>query len=342
MQPLLFYHTIGLGEGGGGDDSEKGGRALFMAFIFTLPLQQTIFCILLCVHVGPSHHPPLAPSKPLVGPISIRPFKVIPDVENPEGIASTQDGRLVISIVRQKVLIFNSDHEKILEMGGEPGIGIGQFLSPNGVAVDSDGNILVASHYFIQKFTSSGKFLQQAGGMNPMGFSIEAPRGMAIGKDGRIYIAEQQKHRITILNRDLSLHKRFTDADRMLGSGHLNMPQGVAVNSEGNVYVADMMNHVIQVFDPEGVFLFRFGKMGHGPGTTTSPSAIAIDKEDYVYVGTGSCSVSIFDPKGGFVRAFGEYGAEVGKFSQIRALHIDRDGVLYVGEWTSNRIQMFK
>lgn len=291
---------------------------------------------------GASHQLVQKPPKRLPGPTSIKPFMVIPDVENPEGITTTPDGKLVVSVIRQKVLVFNSDCEKILEMGRGVGLGMGQFINPNGVAVDSDGNILVASHYFIQKFTSDGQFLQQAGGSNPKGLQIEAPRGMAIDKDGRIYIAEQQKHQIKVLNPDLTLYKTFTDADRMLGSGHLNTPQGVAINSQGQVYVVDMMNHVIQVFDAEGQFLFRFGKMGSGPGSTTSPSAIAIDKEDYVYVGTASGTVAIFDPKGNFVRAFGEYGSQVGKFHQIRALHIDRNGILYVGEWTANRIQMFK
>ena len=269
------------------------------------------------------------------------PFKVIPDVENPEGITSTPDGRLVVSIMRQKVLIFNSDHEKVLELGGEPGLGMGQFLNPNGVAVDSEGNILVAGHYFLQKFSSNGKFLEQVGGTGQTDFSIDSPRGIAIGKGGRVYIAEQQKHRITILNPDLSLYKRFSDADRMLGSGHLNMPQGLAVSSKGNIYVADMMNHVVQVFDAEGTFLFRFGGMGQGPGTTTSPMAVAIDTEDNVYVASASV-VSLFDARGVFVRAFGEHGSEVGRFNTIRALHLDRNGILYVGEWTSNRIQMYK
>ena len=272
---------------------------------------------------------------------AIMPFKVIPDVENPEGIVSTNDGRLIISVVRQKVLVFNSEHEKVMEMGGQPGLGMGSFLNPNGVAIDSDGNILIAGHYFIQKFSSSGKFLAQAGGTDPAKFLLDSPRGIAIGKSGRIYIAEQQKHRITILNPDLSFYKRFTDANRKLGSGHLNMPQGIAVNSKGDVYVADMMNHAIQVFDTDGEFLFRFGKMGTGPGSTSTPTAIAIDSNDYVYVATGS-TVSIFNPKGEFIRAFGEYGSEIGKFNCIRALHIDRNGVLYVGEWTANRIQMFR
>ena len=290
---------------------------------------------------GHSHqHMPLT-HKSTITSTSIKPFKVIPDVENPEGITSTKDGQLIVSVIRQKVLVFNSEHEKILEMGGEPGLGMGKFLNPNGVAVDCDGNILIAGHYFIQKFSSNGKFLAQAGGTDPAHFQIDSPRGMAIGKGDRIYIAEQQKHRVTILNSDLSLHKKFTDADRMLGSGHLNMPQGVAVNSNGDVYVADMMNHAIQVFDADGQFLFRFGKMGTGPGSTSTPSAIAIDNNDYVYVATGS-SISIFNPKGEFMQAFGENGSEIGKFNQIRALHIDHNGVLYVGEWTSNRIQMFR
>ena len=281
--------------------------------------------------------------KPLIGPSSTMPFKVIPDVENPEGITAMQDGGLAVSIARQKVLIFNSNQEKILELGGEPGLGMGQFLSPTGVAVDGEGNLLVACHYFVQKFDLNGKFLQQVGGPGQDGsFSIDSPRGLVIGKNGRVYISEQQKHRVTILNSDLTLYKRFSDADRMLGSGHLNLPQGLAINSNGNVYVADMMNHVVQVFDSEGSFLFRFGGMGHGPGTTTSPTSVAIDPEDYVYVGTATGTVSIFSGEGKFIRAFGEHGIEIGKFNMIRALHLDRDGVLYVGEWTTNRIQMFK
>lgn len=270
------------------------------------------------------------------------PFMVIPDVENPEGITSTREGQLVASTMLHKVLIFNSNHEKVLELGGDPGILAGQFLSPSGVAVDSGGNILVAGHYFVQKFTSSGRFLQQVGGTGRDGeFYIDSPRGMAISKDDRIYISEQKKNWVTILNPDLSLYKRFTDADRMLGSGHLNMPQGIAINSEGKVYVADMMNHVVQVFDAEGSFLFRFGGMGAGPGTTPAPTAVAIDTEDYVYVASGYM-ISIFDPQGKFLRVFGEHGSEIGKFHTVRCLHIDQHGVLYVGEWVANRIQMFK
>ena len=79
------------------------------------------------------------------------------------------------------------------------------------------------------------------------------------------------------------------------------MPQGIAVNSEGNVYVANMMNHVIEVFDPEGGYLLKLGKMGSRIGCTTFPSALIIDKDDNMYVSSGTCSVSVFDSKGDFI-----------------------------------------
>ena len=145
----------------------------------------------------------------------------------------------------------------------------------------------MAGHYFVQKqFSEDDKFLQQTGGMPEASFSIEAPRAMAIWKGGRINITEQQKDQVKMLNPDLTLYKTFTNACRTLGLGHFNMPQGIAVNSERNVYEADTctMNHVIQVFDPEGEYLFKFGKMASGIGYTTSASALIIDKDDNVYV----------------------------------------------------------
>ena len=109
---------------------------------------------------------------------------------------------------------------------------------------------------------------------------------MAIWKGGHINITKHQKHQVKMLYPDLTLYKTFTNACRILGSGHFNMPQGIAVNSEGNVYEADTctMNHMIQVFDPEGEYLFKFGKMASGIGYTPSPSALIIDKDDNVYV----------------------------------------------------------
>lgn len=73
--------------------------------------------------------------------------------------------------------------------------------------------------------------------------------------------------------------------------------------------------------------------------------AIAIDAEDYVYVGSGTGTISVFEVKGqevNFVKAFGSHGNELGQFNTIRCMHVDQHGRLYVGEMGSNRIQVFQ
>jgi len=142
----------------------------------------------------------------------------------------------------------------------------------------------------------------------------------------------------------LTYRTSFSEACKVLGSGHLNQPQGIAINSEGNIYVADMMNHAVQAFTPDGKFILKFGKYGPAttPGAICSPMAITTDGEDNVYVGSATGTISIFDKEGNFLRQFGSHGSELGQFNQIKGMHIDREGHLYVCEWTSNRIQIFQ
>ena len=67
------------------------------------------------------------------------------------------------------------------------------------------------------------------------------------------------------------------------------------------------------VFDESGQYLFSFGRKGNSRdrGSLSSPTAIAIDSEDYVYISESNVGVSIFDCNGCFVKAFGVRGSIV-------------------------------
>ena len=237
--------------------------------------------------------------------------------------------------------------EDKLRSFGKLGMSWNEITSPAGMAITSTGELVVASLYHLKRYNLEGEMQGQVGSyLKPDGdCTLMGASGLALGKQGRIYVVETNKNRVKIFNADYTYHSSFTKADKRLGSGHLNTPMGIAINSQGEVFVADVSNNDIQVFSADGEYLWRFKKQGHGLGCLQSPMAIAIDPQDYVYVASGTGTISIFktqDKEAIFLKAFGSYGTEVGKFSSIRCMHIDRGGKLYVGEMTTNRIQVFQ
>ena len=71
-------------------------------------------------------------------------------------------------------------------------------------------------------------------------------------------------------------------------------------------------------------------------GSLSSPTAIAIDREDYVYVSESNVGVSVFDKEGCFMKAFGT------DLRDIKAMHIDHRGNLYICEGKDNRVHVYE
>lgn len=287
-------------------------------------------------------------SPPDVGPTdTLEPVLVIPDIELIGGITTAPSGEIICtSGVKHCVHVYKGEEE--VTTFGKCGIMEDEdLLSPGGVAVNQDGELMVAGHYHLKRFSLDGNFIGCIGDYKQpdSDLTLHSPLGLALGKEGRIYIVETSKHRVKIFNSDFSFRSTFTKGDKRLGPGHLNNPMGVATNSKGEVFVADLSNNDVQVFSPEGEYLYRFKKQGHGLGRLASPMAIAVDAKDYVYIGGGTGTISIFetrDQEAVFVKAFGSHGAEVGQFNAIRCMHVDVRGRLHVGEMGTNRIQVFQ
>uniref|UniRef100_A0A672G554 RING-type E3 ubiquitin transferase n=1 Tax=Salarias fasciatus TaxID=181472 RepID=A0A672G554_SALFA len=76
---------------------------------------------------------------------------------------------------------------------GSHGEGNGQFNAPTGVAVDANGNIIVADwgNSRIQVFDSSGSFLSY---INTSADPLYGPQGLALTSDGHVAVADSGNH----------------------------------------------------------------------------------------------------------------------------------------------------
>ena len=238
------------------------------------------------------------------------PILTIDEIGRPWGVAVNQRGEVVVTDGnrhRHCVSVFTPSGEKLRSFG-KRGSGQGEFDSPCGVAVDGEGNILVADekNHRIQKFTAEGQFLASVGirGSGPLEFSF--PKGTAYNAKNRmVYMMDMGNNCVQVLNSDLTFSRTFGKNGR--GKGQFDSPRGIACDSTGKVYVADMWNHRIQVFTADGKFLMMFGRFGDDRGELDRPVGVAIDASGTVYVSErGNSRVSVFTSGGHFVTSFGE------------------------------------
>ena len=271
------------------------------------------------------------------------PILTIDNLKRPDGVVINQRREVVVTEHAGHCVSVLSSCGKIRSFGAcGRGSGPGEFTHPHGVAVDGEGNILVADswNHRIQKFTSEGKFLTSVGtkGSGPLQFSypIDITLNASMNK---VYVLSRGNHHVQVLNSDLTFSSTFGKEGS--GKGQFDTPNGIACDSTGNVFVADTDNHRIQVFTAEGKFLKMFGKQGPGKGELDAPRRLTVDTGGLVYVSEcGNGRVSVFTPEGQFVHSFILKG-EPGNYRFPTGLAVDDTGVVYVCGYGYNCVQVF-
>ena len=179
------------------------------------------------------------------------PIKIIAGLKWPWGVVINKKGEILIA--ENHVSIFSQFGEKLRSFWSY-GSGQGQFNCPRGVAVDDDGNILVADawNHCIQKFTEDGMFLAAIGVEGNKALQFNYPAGITIHPiSKKVYVVDSNNHCIQILNPDLTSHSMF--CSKGSGSGQFNHPRGIAFDNEQNVYVSKNCSDThVQVFSSSG------------------------------------------------------------------------------------------
>lgn len=183
-------------------------------------------------------------------------------------------------------------------------------------------------------------------GVNPGEFS--SPRGIAVGLDGSVYVADQLNHRIQHFSASGELLHSWGGygnvGDGSAHEGRFNEPWGVAVGPDGSVYVSDTWNYRIQKFTADGQFITMWGASGQGESATAfyGPRGLAVDAQGKVYVAdTGNKRIVVFNSDGGYITQFGAPGMELGQLDEPVDIALDSLGNVYVTDTWNQRVHVF-
>ena len=257
--------------------------------------------------------------------------------------------------------------------GSSDGIGSSAlFNSPQGIAVDSLGNVYVSDtdNSSIRKVTSAGSVTTlagapgQTGGADGAGSSarFSYPVGLAVDSAGNIYVADFDNSTIRKVTSAGSVTTlagsagASGDSDGAGAAARFNHPNGVTVDGAGNVYVADTSNQTLREISPAGSVSTLAGNPGIGgsaDGTGAGatffyPAGIASTAGGVVYIAdTGNHSVRVMATPGSVATYAGSRGVEgsangtgsAALFSYPYGVAVDGSGNLYIADSGNNMIR---
>jgi sugar lactone lactonase YvrE len=200
------------------------------------------------------------------------------------GLAIDDDDRLFVSDGKMhRVLVFSPKHEVITQISEK-------LVDPVGLALDTENRLLyVVDTQQDQVIVFDADSLKEmrrigTGGKEhwlttPGDFA--APQGIALDKDGNVYVTDTLNNRVEIFDAEGNFIKQF--GKHCDGPGCFARPKGIAVDGDGHIWVADAMNDTLQVFNGEGQLLTYLGGHGHFPGEFEDLVGVAIDKQNRVF-----------------------------------------------------------
>ena len=168
---------------------------------------------------------------------------------------------------------------------------------------------------------------------------FEWPSGGAIDSRGRVYISDEQLHRISVFDHSGAFLSQW--GAHGSGEGDLDTPSGIAFDDQDNLYVSDTYNHRIQKFTADGRFLLSFGSQGQGNGELNLPWGVTLDGNNNVYVADwGNDRIQKFSPQGDCLASYGASGIADGEFQRPSSVAVDGEGYIYGADWGNERVQV--
>jgi uncharacterized protein (TIGR03663 family) len=180
--------------------------------------------------------------------------------------------------------------------------------------------------------------------------NLAGPRSIAVGADGRVYVADTENSRIVVFDSEGTFLSIIGTPSTQSNTapGTLFQPWGIAIAPNGDIVVADTWNHRVQVFSPTGEWLRAFGEYGVPEGSDSpfamwGPRALTVAANgDILVADTGGKRIRVYDSAGNFLYDIGSGGVAVGQLDEPVGIDVNPvTGEIYVADTWNQRIQTF-
>lgn len=237
----------------------------------------------------------------------------------PTDVCFDDEGNIYIADTgRARVLKFRPGGQFLRKIG-KKGAGPGELMEPVGVTTAKNGNIYVADkalskvviydrngHFqsefkvmvpykpyvangklylstygHIMVYDLKGHLLSKWGQQGRSEGDMDSPSGLAVGKNGNVYVSDTLNLRLEAFSRDGDIlwvkgkpAQDIKAVDRTFG-----LPCGIVMDDKNLLYLIDAFDNSIKVLNTKGAQIATLGKEGVREGELNLPSGIAYDQD---------------------------------------------------------------
>jgi phospholipase C len=179
------------------------------------------------------------------------------------GVKGSGDGQLdqpvalAIAANGATVYVADQNNNRIEEFTAAGGYaGSISVPTPAGVALDGSGDLWVSSPSYaagnqVYEFSPSGAQLLASGSTQASYGALGNIGGIAVGPEGKIYVAQSDYNLVSVFNPDGTFETEFgLQSNAANAADNLAAPEGLAVTASGDVLAADTGNNRLVEFAP--------------------------------------------------------------------------------------------
>ncbi len=249
-------------------------------------------------------------------------------IRKPYGVAIFE-GIIYVCDLRSNALVVMDLNKRSFNYFGTKGIG--KLKKPANIDIDKDNRIIYVADTGrdqVVVFDLNGKYLRAYGSKGQFN-----PTDVKVFRD-RIYICDSKGNQIHVIKKNTG-KTLFKIGSSGHDDGELYHPSNININNN-KIFISDTTNFRVSIFDLEGKYIGKFGKLGRKPGQFVRPKGIEIDRDGTIYVVDASFqNVQVFNKEFRLLLFMYSSGGELHNINLPADIYIDYDNLRYFKKYIS-------